>query len=609
VTLTRGKKGPRQQPAGLEDFERGIALLEEHPALGRIRAGGICIRPDCADTPRHGLAAADSNGAIHVNVWRRASPEDWCWAVAHARLHLGFGHLPADTADRPQPDEADRAARCAVVNRFLAAFTIPSGPLPVAVDGSGADEQTLAEQWRRDGIPPAMADGGTAGPDPDQILVPWRHAHALPPDWTADFARTLSRAITAAVEVAAGARPSMDHGSRPRKAWDLALGWFVSSYPLLGSIAAGMKLVADADLARAQEIHIAAVDASLGEIYVNPLAVHSSEEWRFILAHEMLHAALRHGERAGGRDPYLWNVAADFVINTWLVEMGVGTMPDVGLHDPELAGLSAEEVYDRITTDLRRMRKLMTLRGSRGPGLGDILGEPLPRSAASRGGGVADLDDFYRRALLAGLVHHRNQGRGLLPAGLEQAIRALEHPPLKWDAQLARWFDEFLPRVEPLRSYARPSRRQSATPDIPRPGRHHPEEITPRVTFGVVLDTSGSMPVELLGKALGAIASFAASRDVPAARVVYCDAVAYDAGYLRVEDIAGKVRVKGRGGTQLQPAVHLLERAKDFPDEAPILIITDGFTDVLSVRREHAYLLPAGASLPFTPRGPVFRVR
>lgn len=280
-------------------------------------------------------------------------------------------------------------------------------------------------------------------------------------------------------------------------------------------------------------------------------------------------------------------------------------MPEIGLYDPGLVGLSVEEVYDRITKDLRRMRKLMTLRGRQG--LGDVLSEPLPRSGEARQ--PSDLDDFYRRALLAGLAYHRNQERGLLPAGLEQAIKALEHPPLKWDAQLARWFDEFVPRVEPLRSYARPSRRQSATPDIPRPGRYHPEEPTPRATFGVVLDTSASMPVELLGKALGAIASFAAARDVPAARVVYCDAVAYDAGYLRVEDIAGKVRIKGRGGTVLQPALTLLEHAADFPDGAPILIITDGRTDVLRVRREHAYLMPAGAVLPFTPRGPVFRVR
>jgi hypothetical protein len=116
------------------------------------------------------------------------------------------------------------------------------------------------------------------------------------------------------------------------------------------------------------------------------------------------------------------------------------------------------------------------------------------------------------------------------------------------------------------------------------------------------------MSAGLLGKALGAIASYAEARDVPAARVVFCDAGPYDAGYLAVTEIAGRVRVRGRGGTVLQPGIDLLQRADDFPPGAPLLVITDADCDVLRVRREHAYLIPPGRRLPFTPRGPVFRV-
>lgn len=96
---------------------------------------------------------------------------------------------------------------------------------------------------------------------------------------------------------------------------------------------------------------------------------------------------------------------------------------------------------------------------------------------------------------------------------------------------------------------------------------------------------------------------------MPATRVVFCDAVAYDAGYLAPADIAGRVKVRGRGGTVLQPGANLLERVLDFPPDGPILVITDGECDHVRVRREHAFLVPAGARLPFTPKGPVFRVR
>ncbi len=174
--------------------------------------------------------------------------------------------------------------------------------------------------------------------------------------------------------------------------------------------------------------------------------------------------------------------------------------------------------------------------------------------------------------------------------------------------ELAQWFDHHFPPRERRRSYARPSRRQAATPDIPRPRYVPVEDDVPR-TFAVVLDTSGSMDRLLLGKALGAIASYSIAREVEAVRLVFCDAGAYDQGYVRPEEIAGRVWVKGRGGTVLQPGIDLLERAHDFPPAGPLLVITDGVCDVLKIRREHAFLIPAEAGLPFTPRGPVFRVR
>ncbi|MBR7833813.1 hypothetical protein KDL01_11085 [Actinospica durhamensis] len=590
-------RGPAQAPPGAQDALRGHEILNAHRAFQHIRLGSSCGNASCPRLPRTGLVRVDSSGSLHLNVWTRAEPEVWAWAIAHARLHLGFGHIPAERTPGPEPDAALAAARCVVVNRFLSGFKVGHTPF-AAQEWPEGDEETLAGYWRATGIPEHFLGRGTAGEERDHDQVPYT-GQVDPPDWTASFARQLHEALAASILVASGREQT-----ERKRVWDAALEWFVSSFPLLGAIAARLRIVADAEFARTQHIAIAAVDASVGEIYINPLAGLRPPEWRFVLAHEMLHAALRHGDRVGGRDPYLWNVACDYVINGWLVELGVGEMPDGVLYDAELAGSSAEQVYDRIAHDLRRLRKLATLRGR---GLGDVLTEPLPRPGEAVA--AVDLDDFYRKALIDGRVLHLAR-RGLLPSGLDQEIRTLEHPPIPWDARLARWFDEHVQPEEPRRSYARASRRQSATPDIARPGRYRPTEEVPRRTFGVVLDTSGSMPARLLGKALGAIASYALARDVPAARIVYCDAAPYDAGYLPVEQIAGRVRVRGRGGTRLQPGIDLLLRAGDFPADAPILVITDGDCEPLTVRpREHAYLLPRGRALPFTPRGEVFELR
>lgn len=599
--MSRGGRGKKKRDLAAEAFAEGLRLMHANPALDAV-AFGVCREEDCELAPRDGLVRVDSDGAVHAHPARIADPAVWAWSLAHAALHLGFGHLPAADGVRVQPDRYELSARCTVVNRFLLTFPVGRPPEDLPLTYPDGDEEQLAARWRRDGLPTAYQHCGTAGPEPDQLLLTWdTRRHGQPADRQLAFATALTRTVSAAMDMAGGRRASLDDDLDPKRPWERALSWFVSSYPLLGGIAAGIRLVPDAELARAHGIQIAAVDAEAGEIYLNPLYRLEDEEWRFVLAHEMLHAALRHGDRCGPRDPYLFNVACDYVINGWLREMQIGTMPDGLLYDPELAGLSAEEVYDRIAGDLRRLRRLSTLRGR---GVGDVLGGPIgpPRDGV-------DLDGFYRRGLAHGLDLHQREERGLLPGGLVEEIRALSHPPLPWDARLARWFDEFVPRPEPVRSYARPARRQASTPDIPRAGRYFPPEEVPRCTFGVVLDTSGSMNTGLLGKALGAIASYAEARDVPAARVVFCDAAPHDAGYLPVTEIADQVRVRGRGGTVLQPGIDLLHRADDFPRDAPVLVITDGWCDTLRVRRDHAYLIPQGARLPFTAQGPVFRVR
>ncbi len=337
---------------------------------------------------------------------------------------------------------------------------------------------------------------------------------------------------------------------------------------------------------------------------MNPAAALDEYASRFVIAHELLHVGLRHQDRQRGRDPFLWNVACDFVINGWLIEMGVGSPPAFGmLQDPELKGLSAEAVYDRIVTDLRRYRKLATLRGY---GLGDMLersGQPCWNPEGMT------LDEFYRSGLAQGLSYHESSGRGYLPGDLVEEIRALAVPPIPWDVELARWFDHYFAPLEKVRSYARPSRRQSSSPDIPRPRWVVAEGAEEGRTFGVILDTSGSMERSLLAKALGAIASYSISRDVPFVRVVFCDAFPYDQGYMSPEAIADRVKVRGRGGTVLQPAVDLLEKADDFPPKGPLLLITDGACDQLRIKRDHAFLLPEGRALPFAPRGRVFRIR
>ena len=77
-------------------------------------------------------------------------------------------------------------------------------------------------------------------------------------------------------------------------------------------------------------------------------------------------------------------------------------------------------------------------------------------------------------------------------------------------------------------------------------------------------------------------------------------------GYVEPERLLKAVEVKGKGGKVLMPAIERLEAAANFPKDAPILRITDGLCDYLTLCCAHAFLLPESGRLPFDTRAPIF---
>ncbi|BBH21420.1 hypothetical protein Back11_27650 [Paenibacillus baekrokdamisoli] len=601
----RGKSKSSLDPATL-NYTRAEEYIESHPMFSPLASHAWFRREKdryqlC---PEEGWAVITIDGSIHVHPTRRGEVDEWIYVLAHCLLHLGFGHFQKKDNPRLWNTACD-----VYISKFL--YDMKLGKRPESfgyrVDVPVTSEQRLYEQYLERGIPEEQKHYGTAGEHASDMVFQEENNHYRGNrkiDWEGCFAAGLSMAVAKAVSVAAGYSSTIMSNENQLTSAQKARNWFIDHYPLLGALAAGFKIIEDVAVCHRYDIAIAAIDIEDKEVYINPAAGLSEEECKFVMAHELLHAGLRHHERCQGRDHHLWNVACDYVINHWLVEMHIGEFPQVGiLLDDSMKGLSAESIYDRIVTDIRTYRKLATLRGIGGI---DMLDKGRQGYWDPRDG--TGIDDFCRNALKQGLIYHEDAGRGFIPSGLIEEIRALGQPAIKWDIELAKWFDSYFSPMEKVRTYARVSRRQSSTPDIARPKWVYQGGDDDGRTFGVVLDTSGSMDKKLLAKALGAIASYSLSRDVHSARVVFCDAAAYDQGYMKPEDIAESVKVRGRGGTVLQPGIDLLQNEVDFPKDGPILIITDGFCDKVMVKRDHAYILPKGRHLPFVPKGPVFRM-
>ncbi|EKU43415.1 hypothetical protein C518_1297 [Lysinibacillus fusiformis ZB2] len=598
--MAKKKKASQQEHKNEKAIARGHDIVSTHPLFEALCHA---VYMQYESMPQKDWAYVTSAGVIYVNQDKKGQPNEWAYVIAHCLLHLGLHHHQS----KEQQELWNIACDC-YITKFLAELKFGQAPKEMSnpLFEAISSEEKLYERLLREGVPDDLKGYSTMPGQVDFVISQNQTGYLYRgnSDFAALFAEGLSKAVQSAIRVAGGVENTLGGTTRVTQA-QRAKAWFMSSYPLFGALAADFTIIEDPLICTRMDISVAAIAVETKEIYLNTAVGMTDEEMRFLMAHELLHAGLSHATRRQGRDPYLWNVACDYVINGWLIDMQIGEMPAFGgLYDPTLKGFSAESIYDRIVTDIRMYRKLRTFRGQ---GIGDMIETNPPDFWEGKVG--VDLDAFYRRALSQGLSYHMTQERGYLPQGLIEEIRSLAQPPIAWDVALAKWFDRMFHPIEKVRTYTRPSRRQASTPDIARPRWIHQSGEEDGRTFAVLIDTSGSMDRILLGKALGTIASYSIARDVPFVRVIFCDAVAYDAGYLAPEELLTKVKVRGRGGTVLQPGIQLLEAAQDFPKDGPILIITDGQCDRLAIKRQHAFVLPQGAKLPFVPKGEVFRMK
>ncbi len=140
-----------------------------------------------------------------------------------------------------------------------------------------------------------------------------------------------------------------------------------------------------------------------------------------VLLHEVLHAALLHLPRRGGREPLLWNVAADIVINGIVDALPGFALPHGVLRDETLKSFSVEEVYDLLERSESR----------------PVLAQPDLLDGG--GHGQAVLEAYWRLARTQAEALARAASAGTLPAGLARELGILGPASLDWRTTLWRY--------------------------------------------------------------------------------------------------------------------------------------------------------------------------
>jgi len=298
----------------------------------------------------------------------------------------------------------------------------------------------------------------------------------------------------------------------------------------------------------------------LDEAFVGKL---SDAELCGLLAHEVLHPALRFFERCQARDHRLFNVAHDFAINLLIAAMRSPdvVLPPGSLCDPALAGLPAEEIYERLAREGRPPR------GSLAGDCRDDLTETPEGLAAGRGDAAAErrVETGWRIAVaVAAQAHESARGRGSLPAEIKRVVDGLARARVDWREQLSRWVGENGRRCEP--SYRRPSRRSESIGEyLPTLGRWGTDEIV------VIIDTSGSIEEARLAEAVSEVGGICGDLGIEV-RVIIIDETVH--GDLRIEDALALIpHLAGGGGSDLRAAFARLED-EGFP--GCVVAFTDG---------------------------------
>ncbi len=387
--------------------------------------------------------------------------------------------------------------------------------------------------------------------------------------------------------------------------------------PYLAGLAASLKFALD------DRVPTMGVFAS-GRMIANPrfAAKLKDSELIFVLAHELLHLALRTHDRARGSHHLEFNYAHDYIINDILRhELGFTTVPAGGLDMPGAREKGAEEivlemrrnaesmksktqVFDGKETTVGRMfgKSGKPGKGEPQPGnpegdAGDVLDEKreremFPQDAAGQQADADKMREAAEKALaLAKAIGAIKGMRGMDGGGQSQvvtALRGLYSTP--WQIVLQRWMESVAPGE---RTFNRPSRRPVESADVVLPGRRRQGWI-----LNVVLDTSGSMNDEI-PRALGAIADFCDTVSVDQVRLLQCDTSVTADDTIAPMDLA-RYQVSGYGGSDLTPA--MLRLAQD-PGVRGVAVITDG--DIAFPPEQMPYdvlwVLPPGASPTFRP--------
>lgn len=333
--------------------------------------------------------------------------------------------------------------------------------------------------------------------------------------------------------------------------------------PFFGSLALTLQMVETSD------IPTMATDGK--SIRYNPefVQLHSLDEIKGVIAHEVMHVAFQHMLRRGEYDPEVWNMATDYAINLIVVDAGM-RIPECGLLDRQFEGLSAEAIYNRLMQDrpegLPEGWNFGGVEEAKGEGGGELSEEEVKQIS----------EEVQVNVLRA---HQTAESMGKVPAGVSDLIKEMSSPKVDWRDKLRAFIGGDQPDDY---TWRRPNRKFFGTYGIYMPSVDH-------VGAGhivVAVDTSGSVNNQMLCDFLGEINAISEDMGPDSITVIGCDAKIQSVVEYQQGETIEELDSTGRGGTRVSPVFDYINE-HDLPVDSFIY-----FTDL------HVWDFPSAPDYP-----------
>ena len=362
---------------------------------------------------------------------------------------------------------------------------------------------------------------------------------------------------------------------------------------------AALSLYAEIDFSN--EVQLAATNGK--KIIFNPITYIQlpPAERDGVFLHELLHMALLHNLRRGIRDHYIFNIAADIVVNGMIINEGNFKLPKYGIRDQDLEHLSVEEVYELIIKNKKNYNlKLVDLIN----GEKDLDHKDLKRESNDINKiGINDLKteseirNYWKQAINDSKLITKGLSKNSLSESFERNLGEVLEPEIDWKTKL--W--NFLVRTPT--DFGEFDRRLIYS------GLYLENLEGESINVFCCIDTSGSISDYEINKFMSELKGIINAYPNLNCRLWYADDECY--GPYDIESMKNIPKPEGGGGTDFEPFFQDISNKKYTNNEGVCIYLTDGFGYFPEKEPELPVLwvvIPGGADEEYFPFGEIVKL-